>query len=183
MRESLIDYMAIKQKTIKPLFAEEINGSYILAVYQGAISEYDILIKYRQKEGNKWSRIRTPKHIHWAVDVMIKMHSDKQKTERFLDFLINIWQNTYGIKSSEERNRILNIENLLSGVQDQIKDFSDLGSKGEYSIMFLILLAKLLMVQEKTNLETAYMFKNLLTSLKKGNDIFQIVSIATQTRR
>jgi hypothetical protein len=39
--------------------------------------------------------------------------------------------------------------------------------------------AKILMVQEKTNMEEAYMFKNLLDALKEGNDIFRIVSIAT----
>jgi hypothetical protein len=48
---------------------------------------------------------------------------------------------------------------------------------------FLILLAKLLMIQEKTNLETAYMFRKLLEALKAGDDIFKIVSIATHNRR
>jgi len=42
-------------------------------------------------------------------------------------------------------------------------------------------LAKLLMLQEKTNLETAYMFKKLLKALKSGEDIFKIVSIASHT--
>ncbi len=179
MDTSLIERMAIKGKSIKPLFAEQINDSYILAAYQGSLSEYDILIKYRQKEGNKWSRIRTPKHIHWAVDILIKMHADNQKTKRFLDFLIEAWQNTNGIKSAAQRITTLNIDNLLADCQDKIEEFSELGTKGEYSIKFLILLAKLLMVQEKTNLETAYMFRGLLNSLRKDDNIYQIVSAAT----
>ncbi len=178
---NLIDYMSIQHKTVKPLFAEEINGSYIIAVFKGSISEYDILIKYRQKGSKGWSRIRTPKHIHWAVDIMIKMHSDREKTKRFLDFLINVWEKTNGIKSIEQRDKLLNIENLLKDIGDETEEFSELGTKGEYSVKFLILLAELLMIQEKTNLETAYMFKNLLTALKKGDDIFRIVSAATHT--
>jgi hypothetical protein len=39
------------------------------------------------------------------------------------------------------------------------------------------------MIQEKTNLETAYMFKNLLNALRRGDDIFSIVSIASHTGR
>jgi len=39
------------------------------------------------------------------------------------------------------------------------------------------------MIQEKTNMPGAYMFKKLLEALKKGDDIFSIVSIATHTKR
>ena len=44
---------------------------------------------------------------------------------------------------------------------------------------FLILLAKLLMAQEKTNNNQAYMFRQLLEALKSHNNIFKIVSTAT----
>lgn len=111
------------------------------------------------------------------------MHSDKEKTEQFLDFLIEIWNRTKPIRNDEERKRLLSIEYLLESNRQDIKNYEELGKKGEYSIEFLILLAKLLMLQEKTNLETAYMFKNLLNSLKSGEDIFGIVSIATHRGR
>jgi len=45
------------------------------------------------------------------------------------------------------------------------------------------LLAKLLMIQEKTNLETAYMFKKLLEALRVKGNIFSVVSRASQTGR
>jgi len=38
-------------------------------------------------------------------------------------------------------------------------------------------------IQEKTNMPEAYMFKKLLEALKKGEDIFSIVSIATHRGR
>ena len=61
--------------------------------------------------------------------------------------------------------------------------YPQLANKGEYSIKFLYLIAKLLMVQEKTNLSNAYMFKNLLDALKVHKDIYKIVSIATHNRK
>lgn len=183
--KELSQFMSFRKKGEKriPLFVSRINEKFIIAVYQGSFSKYDILIKYRQRNKDKWSRIRTPKHIHWAVDVLIKMHSDKEKTEQFLDFLIESWNKTRPFKDDDERKKFLSINYLLESNKEEIKNYEDLGRKGEYSIKFLILLAKLLMLQEKTNLETAYMFKKLLDSLKSGEDIFEIVSIATHRGR
>ncbi|MDI6803422.1 MAG: hypothetical protein QME58_06205 [Bacteroidota bacterium] len=169
-------------KTHNPLFIEQVNGKFIIAVYQGSLSKYDILIKYRQRENRKWSYIRTPKHIHWAVDILIKMHSNKESTKRFLKFLLKTWGKIKPLKSRKVRKKILSIENLLGKNVKEISKYKELGKKGEYSIKFLILLAKLLMIQEKTNMERAYFFNDLLTALYEGKDIFKIVSIATHNR-
>ena len=67
-----------------------VNGSYIIGIYQGRISEFDILIKYRQLENGVWSKMRTPKHIHWAVDILIKHYCDANQTDQLLDFLLNL---------------------------------------------------------------------------------------------
>lgn len=177
----LTEYMTFNRdgEKIRPLFVAKINSEYILGAYQGSISQYDILIKYRQKIQNKWSRIRTPKHIHWAVDILIKMHADTEKTKDFLTFLLRMWQNTYPIKTEEDRKKALDIDLLIESNKEAFEKYEELSKKGEYNVKFLILLAKLLMIQEKTNLETAYMFENLIQALKSGKDIFKIVSIAT----
>jgi hypothetical protein len=168
-------------KTLLKVFP--VNGNFILGVYQGSISDFDLLIKYRQKENALWSSIRTPKHIHWAVDVLIKMSLEENKTKEFLDFLINYWSyNVSPLTSEDERNRLLS-DDLLNEVNNEAAQYAELSEKGEYSVKFLLLIAKLLMFQEKTNLDTAYMFKNLLEALKDGKDIFKIVSIATHNRR
>jgi hypothetical protein len=76
-------------KGISPLVTIQINDSYILGVYQGRISKFDLLLKYRQKDSSSksgWSRIRTPKHIHWAVDAIIKMQYQKEETQKFIFF-------------------------------------------------------------------------------------------------
>ena len=181
LKESMI--FTRKRKPIIPLAVFEVNGSFILGIYQGTLSDYDILVKYRQKNKGQWSRIRTPKHIHWAVDILIKLHEDKAKTQKFLDCLLDIWDKTQPVKSEKERENLLALELLLKDSQKMIRDYDELSSKGEYSVKFLILLAKLLMIQEKTNLETAYMFKRLLTVLRNGGDIFSAVSIASHNGR
>lgn len=170
-------------KVVVPMTVFEVNGSYIIAVYQGSLSEFDILVKYRQKIIDRWSRIRTPKHIHWAVDVLIKLHEDKEKTQDFLDFLIGIWNNTHPVRNKDQQQAELTIESLLRDIQTEIQKYEALSNKGEYSVKFLIMLAKLLMIQEKTNLENAFMFKNLLDALRDGGDIFSVVSIASHTGR
>jgi len=166
---------------LEPLLILPINGKYLLGIYQGSFSKFDLLLKYREKnESGKWTRIRTPKHIHWAVDILIKLSLDEINTKIFLDFLIDYWNNSAkSLKSEQERDDFLSENKLLESVDKEVKQYSALAGKGRYSIKFLILVAKILMVQEKTNMESAYMFKNLLNALKNGNDIFNIVSIAT----
>ena len=174
-------------KDIEPLTIIEVNDTYILAVYQGSLSEYDLLIRYRQRDKSTksgWSRIRTPKHIHWAVDAIIKMQHNDEETKKFLEFLINLWDTQIQpLKSREERDLLLNVEKLKKEANIEANRYPQLANKGEYSIKFLYLIAKLLMVQEKTNLSNAYMFKNLLDALKVHKDIYKIVSIATHNRK
>lgn len=172
-----------KGRIFKPLEIFIPENKIIVGVYQGGLSKYDIRIRYKQKDkNNKWTRIRTPKHIHWAVDLLIKMHADREKIKKFLDFLIEIWNKTLPFKNKEERKKFLNTKNLLDIHKDKIAEYKDISRFGEYRIEFLILLAKLLMAQEKTNMPDAYMFRKLLETLKKGEDIFSVVSIATHNR-
>ena len=165
-----------------PLAEFPVNGTFYVAIYQGSLSPYDVLIKYRQFEDGKWSRIRTPKHIHWAVDILIKQHMENNATERLIDSLIDLWDNTIQpIRSEEERARILDPATLLAEVNAEASKYNALAGKGEYSVKFLLLLARLLMIQEKTNYEGAFMFRNLLEQLREHKDIFKIVSTATHS--
>ncbi|MDE7410738.1 MAG: hypothetical protein K2M94_01710 [Paramuribaculum sp.] len=163
----------------EPLCVIPINGTYILGIYKGALSDFDILLRYRQKEGGRWSRIRTPKHIHWAVDMLIKHYSEPQETDSLINSLLSIWEQTTPLKSKEDQDSLLSAERLLAEVNADAEKYSTLAGKGEYSVKFLILIAKLLMVQEKTNMHDAFMFRSLLEKLKEHRNIFEIVSTAT----
>lgn len=169
----------------KPLAIFQVNDSYILGVYQGRLSEFDLLLKFRQKDSSKksgWSNIRAPKHIHWAVDLLLKMNTEPIKTKEFLNFLLDYWNNNVEpIKTKVERDDLLSNQ-LITEVNNEADNYLELANKGEYSVKFLILMAKLLMYQEKTNYPQAYMFKDLLTALENGKDIFKIVRIATHPK-
>lgn len=173
----MIPSMQTKRHELLAVF--RVNGSYIIGIYKGSLSVFDILIKYRQFENGKWSRIRTPKHIHWAVDILIKHYCDMSTTDRLLDFLLDLWNRTNPIRTVEEQALFLQTDTLLEEVNREAANYTALANRGEYSVKFLILLAKLLMVQEKTNRNDAYMFKNLLEQLREHNDIFKIISTAT----
>lgn len=177
----------MKVKDVEPLAIIEVNETYILGVYQGSLSDLDLLLKYRQKDEKTksgWSRIRTPKHIHWAVDAIIKMHHNNTETKKFLKFLIELWDDQIQpLKTDKERDLLLNVEKLKNEANLEARKYPELADKGEYSIKFLYLIAKLLMIQEKTNLSSAFMFKNLLKALEEHKDIYKIVSIATHNRR
>ena len=90
MKEAEIEkFMSFNKegKLTKPLKVFLPEEKIMVGVYQGSFSEYDLLVKYRQKDKNgKWTRIRTPKHIHWAVDLLIKMHADRRRLENSFTF-------------------------------------------------------------------------------------------------
>lgn len=174
------------QKAIKlngkelPLLIQfPVNDHFMIGIYQGTISKFDMLIKYKQLINGKWTRSRTPKHIHWAVDVLIKQHENPKATNRLIQFLLEYWEKVQPITNEDERNKLLNVENLKSQVNKEAANYDSLAESGEYSVKFLLLLAKLLMFQEKTNRNDAYMFKKLLEQLKDSPDIFSVVSTAT----
>jgi hypothetical protein len=179
--------MVFKKKGVlyKPLQIFPVNGKFVIAVYKGSLSKFDILIKYKQKIGGKWSKLRTPKHIHWAVDILIKINFNKKITQDFINLLIKLWEKTKPIECLNDRKEYLKINKLIKLEIDSKRaiQYKKMCRRGEYSLNFLILLAKLLMIQEKTNRRDAYMFKKLLESLKEGRDIFAIVSRATHNGR
>jgi len=166
-----------------PIKMFQVNDSTIISVYKGALSPLDILIKYRQKLKNgRWSNIRTPKHIHWVVDILMKTQTYEDLTKEFVDFFIQIWNSTTPL-TSEQQRQSLDLEKLLELNKAEIEKFKQLSKKGEYSVRFLILLAKLLMLQEKTNRADAFMFKRVLDGLREGKDLFGILATATLARR
>ena len=166
----------------------KLGDEFVVAVFQGKISEHDMIVRFRQynKEETSWSRFRQPKHIHWTVDVLIKQEHNRETVNTFLVNLLNDWENRTIIPrlmSAEERDEFLNPEKLLRYVYLEAEQYSDNKLRGEYPISFLILVSRILMVQERTNREDAYMFKGLLESLKEHKDLYTVISKATYNGR
>lgn len=152
---------------------EFIFDDYIIYVFQGTLSQYDIIIKYR-KDG---TRIRTPKHIHWAVDILMKMQGNEELTRRYLMAIQQCWNSCRPLENNDY-NTLKSL--ILDGEENiEISQYEPLNDFGEYDVEFLYVLMKLLAVQEKTNRFDAYMFGNIIAELLEvDRDIFKIMSTA-----
>ncbi|SJZ43695.1 hypothetical protein [Treponema porcinum] len=178
-KKEMPDSITLNGKRLPLLIQFPVNDHFQIGVYQGTLSDFDMIVRYKQLLDGKWTRARTPKHIHWAVDILIKQHENPEATNRFLDFLLKHWNSVTPLLSEAERKNALDTKTLLDQVNKEALNYPELAEKGEYTIKFLILLAKLLMLQEKTNYPDAYMFKTLLEQLRAHKDIYKIVSTAT----
>lgn len=156
-----------------------INSNFLLSVFPGNLSINDILIKYKDINNN--TRFRTPKHIHWVVDLLIKKEKDRNTTNQLLALFMNSWNNASGLTVRNYKNITGVIKNSI--VLRHLSTFNKLDNHGYYSIEFLIILMELLIVQEKTNNPDAYMFGNIINSLLNNQDLFSIISLATHRGR
>ncbi len=157
----------------KQAIIEFIFDDYIIYVFQGTLSKYDIIIKYR-KDG---TRIRTPKHIHWAVDILMKMQGDETLTRKYLEAIQVCWNTCEPLRNNDYETLKKLILDGEKGIE--IDRYKSLNDYGEYDVEFLYVLMELLAVQEKTNRPDAYMFGNIISELLEvDRDIFKIMSTA-----
>ncbi len=157
----------------KQAIIEFVFTNYIIYVFQGNLSQFDIVIKYK-KDG---TRIRTPKHIHWVVDILMKMQGNEILTKRYLKAIQNCWKTCVPLAN----NDYYTLKTLIENGEDDIDivQFYDLNAFGEYDVEFLYVLMELLAVQEKTNRADAYMFGDIIEELLDADrDLFKIISTA-----
>lgn len=157
----------------KKAIIEFVFTDYIIYVFQGNLSQFDIVIKYKKDR----KRIRTPKHIHWVVDILMKMQGNEELTKKYLLAIQNCW-NTCAPLSNNDFEALKNL--IENGEKDiEIEQYFDLNAFGEYDVEFLYVLMELLAVQEKTNRADAYMFGKIIEELLEADrDIFKIISTA-----
>ncbi len=152
---------------------EFVFTDYIIFVFQGSLSQFDIVIKYR-KDGK---RMRTPKHIHWVVDILMKMQGNGELTKKYLLSVQNCWNACVPLSNNDFET----LKNLIENGEKriEIEQYFDLNDFGEYDVEFLYVLMELLAVQEKTNRADAYMFGSIIEELLEADrDIFKIISTA-----
>lgn len=135
------------------------------------------IIKYKDKYTK--SVVRTPKHIHWVIDLLIKKEHNERLTLEFVDYLIDMYDKIAPFKTKAEQQKC----ELKFTNPENIKKFEELDKYGQYSIEFIGHVIELLSIEEKTGFEGAFMFKGVLTALKNQKDIFSIVSSATHNGR
>ena len=156
----------------------KLTNRTIIGIFQGERGEnpeLDIVIKY-QEEGK---RVRTPKHIHWVIDLLIKKEHNEMLTLEFVKYLRDMWEKIEPFKTKEEQQKC----ELKQTTNQKLKKFEELNEYGEYPVEFIGHLIELMMIMEKTGLSTAHVFKNLMDSILNEEDIFRIVAKATQNGR
>lgn len=153
-------------------FPDFATSNYVMYLFQGNLSMFDIFMKFRRRNGH----IRTPKHIHWVIDVLMKLQANRELTRQFLDDILIYWRNCEPLQN----NGYPTIRDLVERMNFDVIRYSELSNYGEFPIDFLYTLMILLAVQEKTNRADAYLFGNILNGLLEDGDIdiFNIVSIA-----
>lgn len=154
-----------------------LENEIVILVYPGTLGQNDIWIKYKRGR----SRIRTPKHIHWTVDLLIKKFINRPLTTDLLRVFLNGWNNVAPLNNREPGTIIENM--VISQNEENTTRFAGLNAIGFFRVDFLIHLMELLMLQEKSNNPNAYMFGRVLDGLLNSNDLYRIISNATQTQR
>ncbi|MHA1677555.1 MAG: hypothetical protein ACTSW3_02110 [Promethearchaeota archaeon] len=160
-----------KLKSIKEF---KLKDGRIIGVFQGSRGDnpdLDIIVKY--KEPGK--QVRTPQHIHWAIDLLIKREHNKNLVNKFIRYLLDVWKKVEPFKTKEDQQKC----ELKFTNPENLKEFEELNNYGEYSVEFIGHILELIMIQEKTGSIKAHMFKDTLEAILNNKDIFSIVSKAT----
>ena len=105
-KKEMPDSITLNGKRLPLLIQFPVNDHFQIGVYQGTLSDFDMIVRYKQLLDGKWTRARTPKHIHWAVDILIKQHENPEATNRFLDFLLKHWNSVTPLLSEAERKKV-----------------------------------------------------------------------------
>lgn len=169
-------YIPQRKEYLIPIAIIEIDEQeqiYVVEGNRGDNPDCDILVRY--SHGNDK---RTPKHAHWAVDLLLKKSKNKKLTKEFITELKKEWEKCEPLKN-REFTTIKTIANKSPEILDSSK-YKELSNYGEYNIDFLVVLLVLLMYQEKTNNNDAHIFIDILNKLIDDElDIYGIISAAT----
>jgi hypothetical protein len=164
-----------KDIRLNPLKTWDISDGSIIAIYQGSRSqrpELDFIVKYR-KEG---TRLRTPSHTHWVVDIIVKGEINQELTLNFVNKLIEIYDNVERFRTVEERD---NYELIYP--QEITHEFNELNTIGALPVDFIVTLVELFSKCEKQT-DEAFMFRGMLNLCRQylmgEKDYYQIVGIS-----
>ena len=152
----------------------KLKSGTTIGVFQGSYGsqpDLDIIVKYQEKG----KRVRTPAHIHWAIDLLIKQEHNRKLAKEFIKYLREMWDKVQPFTSKAEQQKC---ELKLTNSED-LKRFEELDKYGEYPVEFIGHVIELMMIEEKTGDRDAFMFKGVLDALYNDADIFQIVQKAT----
>lgn len=149
----------------------------IVWVYQGSRGDQrnlDIKVKYWDNL-SKTKSGRTPKHIDWVIDILLKKEHNRELTLAFVKYLLDTYDRIEPFNTKDEQQKC----ELKYTRTDELKKFEPLNQYGQFSVEFLGCVMELLSIEEKTGSTKAHMFRDVINALLTSNDIFAITNTAT----
>ena len=86
-----------KRRTEKSIMDIKVNDSYTIYVFKGSLSPNDIVVQYSKNGG----RARTPKHIHWVIDMLLKEQKNHKDVISFIKCMQKTWDEIIGLESNK----------------------------------------------------------------------------------
>lgn len=111
------------RNTEKSIMDIKIDKTYTIYVFRGSLSQNDIVIKY-SKDGK---RMRTPKHIHWVIDMLLKEQKNHKDVISFIKCMQKTWDEIIGLES----NKYITLKETLLHYKNKVdKEISSLTLEG-----------------------------------------------------
>lgn len=151
------------------------NDGVILGMFQGSRGsrpDLDFILKFLTP--GLHSRLRTPAHTHWIVDLLLKYQSEPAIVRNFVIYYRQQYNLIQPFETIEERNNY-----IPYSPQYILTNFQALNHAGTLSIEFLANLIELFIKCEKRTVN-AFMFRGLLQMMvdycEGRKDYFQVIS-------
>lgn len=166
----------VEHNSIKEICLNDGTIIWVFEGNRGANPNHDILIRYKEQG----KRLRTPKHIHWVIDLLIKKEHNRELTLKFMKYLRGLYDTVGAFKSKKDRAKC----ELKETTPQKLKPFNKLNNYGEYKVDFIAHLIELMIRMEKNMPpeNPARVFKELMDAMIQEKEIFVVVSKATQKR-
>ena len=85
------------RNTEKSIIDIKVDDIYTIYVFKGTLTKNDIVIKY-SKFGR---RMRTPKHIHWVIDMLLKEQKNHNDVISFIKCMQETWDEIVGLENND----------------------------------------------------------------------------------
>lgn len=152
------------------------DGNTTVGLFQGSFGrrpDLDSIVRYKQQG----RAVRTPKHLHWAIDLLLKRQHAPGLTREFVTYLIEVYDQVKPYTSKDDRaNRP-----IQSATSEVLEHYSALNQYGEYSVEFTLHIVEIMAAIEKTGNPDAFMFKKVLKLCAAPDselDIYATISTA-----
>lgn len=86
-----------KRGTEKSIMDIKVNDNYTIYIFKGSLSPNDIVVQYSKDSG----RARTPKHIHWVIDMLLKEQKNRNDVITFIKCMQKTWNEIVGLESND----------------------------------------------------------------------------------